>query len=86
MSIQMRTKVYTTFQHHAGTKSNGAVADICRKREKKVTGMLILMVVAFNVSWSPYAIMCVFEVFLRHSVPPLWKIPVLLLAKRCYYS
>ena len=40
------------------------------------------MVLAFNASWTPYAIVCTLKLFNKNFISPSWTIPGLLLAKR----
>ena len=52
------------------------------KREKRVTLMVLLMIIAFNISWSPYAFVCTLKLIDKNFVPDSWAVPGLLLAKR----
>ena len=52
------------------------------KREKRVTLMVLLMIIAFNISWSPYAFVCTLKLIDKNFVPDAWAVPGLLLAKR----
>ena len=52
------------------------------KREKRLNRMIILMILAFNVSWTPYAFVCTLKLFHHNFVPDAWAVPGLLLAKR----
>ena len=60
----------------------GRIAEIKAKREKRLTRMVIIMVLAFNASWTPYAIVCTLKLFNKNFIAPSWTIPGLLLAKR----
>ena len=66
--------------------SCGTVAEIGIRREKKVTKMLVLMVFAFNLSWSPYAFMCIMDILQLQIISPIWKIAVLILSKRYLFK
>ena len=59
----------------------GRIAEQKAKREKRLTRMLVLMVVAFNVSWSPYALVCFLKVVHHNFVSPTMAVPGLLFAK-----
>ena len=56
------------------------IAKLRAKRESKVTTMITMMIIAFNVSWTPYALICTIQLF--GPVNPSWAVPSLLLAKR----
>ena len=60
----------------------GRIAEMKAKREKRLTRMVIIMVLAFNASWTPYAIVCTLKLFNKNFISPSWTIPGLLLAKR----
>ena len=44
--------------------------------------MVLLMIIAFNISWSPYAFVCTLKLIDNNFVPDAWAVPGLLLAKR----
>ena len=44
--------------------------------------MVLLMIIAFNISWSPYAFVCTLKLIDKNFVPDSWAVPGLLLAKR----
>ena len=45
------------------------------KREKAITRMIIIMVVAFNVCWGPYACVALIEVTQQNFVSPFTSLP-----------
>ena len=55
-----------------------------QKKEKRITRMIFLMIVAFNISWLPYAFVCTLKLVQHNFVPDAWAVPGLLLAK--WYS
>ena len=44
--------------------------------------MIILMILAFNISWTPYAFVCTLKLVHHNFVSDAWAVPGLLLAKR----
>lgn len=46
--------------------------------------MVIAMILAFNLSWTPYAVVCTLKLFNPYLVPDAWAVPGLLLAKRYF--
>ena len=64
----------TSFSHQ--------LAKIRARRERKVTRMVTLLILAFNVSWAPYALVCTIQLLCPTLVRPSWAVPSLLLAKR----
>lgn len=51
------------------------------KRQKRLTGMVIIMIAAFNLAWTPYAFVALLEVFQWDFLPVAWTVPALLLCK-----
>ena len=52
------------------------------KQEKRLNRMIILMILAFNISWTPYAFVCTLKLVHHNFVSDAWAVPGLLLAKR----
>ena len=52
------------------------------QREKRVGRMVFLMILAFNVSWTPYAIVCFLRLLNYNPIPPVWTVPGFILTKR----
>ena len=52
-----------------------------QKKEKRITRMIFLMIMAFNISWLPYAFVCTLKLVQHNFVPDAWAVPGLLLAK-----
>ena len=52
------------------------------KQEKRITRMIILMILAFNICWTPYAFVCTLKLVHQNFVSDAWAVPGLLLAKR----
>lgn len=53
-----------------------------QKQEKRITRMVCLMILAFNISWTPYAFVCTLKLLHHNFVSDTWAVPGLLLAKR----
>ena len=53
-----------------------------QKKEKRITRMIFLMIMAFNISWLPYAFVCTLKLAHYNFVSDAWAVPGLLLAKR----
>ena len=51
------------------------------RREKAVTRMITMMIVAFNVCWAPYAFVALIEVTKQEFVGPLTSLPGFFLVK-----
>ena len=71
---------FDIFSSQTSRPSCRNIAKLRAKRESKVTRMIVIMIVAFNVSWTPYALICTIQLF--GPVHPSWAVPCLLLAKR----
>ena len=72
--------VWNLFLSQTSRPSCRTIAKLRAKRESKVTRMITIMILAFNVSWTPYALICTIQLF--GPVNPSWAVPTLLLAKR----
>ena len=68
------------FQHCKRT--TGRIAEIVARRQKRITRMVILMILAFNISWAPYAFISLMELLRLNLVTPLWSFPSLCFSKR----
>ena len=53
-----------------------------QKKEKKIERMIFLMIMAFNISWLPYAFVCILKLAQHNFVTDAWSVPGLVLAKR----
>ena len=51
------------------------------RREKKVTRMVIIMIVAFNVAWAPYAFVAILKILGANFVSTAAAVPGLLFCK-----
>ena len=60
----------------------GRIAELKSQREKRVGKMVFLMILAFNVSWTPYAIVCFLRLLNHNPIPPVWTVPGFILTKR----
>ena len=60
----------------------GRIAEIKAKRERRLTRMVIIMILSFNACWTPYALVCTLKLFHRNFVSPTLSVPGLILAKR----
>lgn len=78
--LSLNFYVLNIFSSQTSRPSCRNVAKLRAKRESKVTRMITIMIVAFNVSWTPYALICTIQLF--GPVHPSWAVPSLLLAKR----
>ena len=57
-----------------------------QRKEKRITRMILLMIMAFNISWLPYAFVCTLKLVQHNFVPDAWAVPGLLLAKWYYWN
>ena len=53
-----------------------------QKKEKRIEKMVFWMIMAFNISWLPYAFGCTLKLFQFNFISEAWTVPGLLLAKR----
>ena len=51
------------------------------RREKKVTRMVIIMILAFNVAWAPYAFVAILKILGANFVSTAAAVPGLLFCK-----
>ena len=65
-----------------GQQFQGRIAEVKAKREKKLRRMIFLMILAFNFSWTPYAIVCFLRLIQQNLVIPVWTVPGFILTKR----
>ena len=56
------------------------------RREKKVTRMVIIMIVAFNVAWAPYAFVAILKILGANFVSTAAAVPGLLFCKTYVYQ
>ena len=52
------------------------------KKERRMNIMVIIMCIAFNISWFPYGILCFIKLFDSDILPPTITVFPLLFAKR----
>ena len=62
-------------------ESTGRIAEMVAKRQKRLTGMVIIMIAFFNVSWTPYAVVAFLELIQWIVLPTSVAIPGLLFCK-----
>lgn len=68
------------FRQHS-LNATGRIAKMVARRENRITRMVILMAVAFNVCWAPYACVALIELFQQHFVSPLKSLPGFFMVK-----
>ena len=62
-------------------KSTGRIAKMVAARQKRLTRMVTIMIAAFNLAWTPYALVAVLKLLQRNFLPVTWTVPGLLLCK-----
>ena len=62
-------------------KSTGRIAKMVAKRQKRMTGMVVIMIVVFNLAWTPYAFVAILEIFQCDFLPTEVAITSFLLCK-----
>ena len=60
----------------------GRIAELKSQRERRVGRMVFLMILAFNVSWTPYAVVCFLRLLNQINIPAVWTVPGFIFTKR----
>lgn len=58
-----------------GNKEGGKQDDKAKKRaanERSITIIMILLIIGFVISWTPYAGVAFYAAFLGEDLPPIW--------------
>ena len=69
------------FQFQLGQNREGRIAQIKSNRHKKVERMVFLMIFAYNMSWTPYALVCFLRLVNLNFLSPAWTVPGFIFTK-----
>ena len=69
------------FQFQLGQNCEGGIAQIKSNRHKKVERMVFLMIFAYNMSWTPYALVCFLRLVNLNFLSPAWTVPGFIFTK-----
>eukprot|EP00095_Tigriopus_kingsejongensis_P001031 maker-scaffold587_size153100-snap-gene-0.29 protein:Tk01031 transcript:maker-scaffold587_size153100-snap-gene-0.29-mRNA-1 annotation:"hypothetical protein DAPPUDRAFT_302649" len=61
----------------ANQASSSVIRRNAQKRENKVNRMVLFMISSFSVSWTPYAVMCIYRIIVGHTTPLMSAFPLL---------
>ena len=64
-----------------GQNREGSIAQIKSNRHKKVERMVFLMIFAYNMSWTPYALVCFLRLINLNFLSPAWTVPGFIFTK-----